>query len=162
MVKRRFSRNEEYPDLVMIDGGKGQLSSVCEILEEMNLMNKIKICSLAKKREEIFLPYQSEPLLTHPEQAGVQLLRRIRDEAHRFAITFHRQQRLKASHRSILDDIPRLGFERQKRLLGHFHSVDYLREASIEQLMEVSGIGLNLAEIIYDYFHPRHEVEASQ
>ena len=154
IIKRRFSSNDKYPDLVMIDGGKGQLSSVCEVLEEMNLMDKIKVCSLAKKREEIFLPYQSNPVNSHPEQPGVQLLRRLRDEAHRFAVTFHRQQRLKASRRSILDDIPGLGFERQKRLLAHFHSVDYLREASIEQITEVSGIGLNLATTIHDYFHP--------
>ncbi len=154
VIKRRFSKQDTYPDLIMIDGGKGQLSSVCEILEEMNLMDKLKVVSLAKKREEIFLPYQSEPVETNPEQAGVQLLRRLRDEAHRFAVTFHRQQRAKASKRSVLDDIASLGFERQKRLLAHFHSIDYLREATIEQLMEVSGIGLNLAKIIYDYFHP--------
>lgn len=157
VIKRRFSSNDKYPDLVMIDGGKGQLSAVCKVLEEMNLMEQIKVISLAKKREEIFLPYQSNPLNTHPEQPGVQLLRRLRDEAHRFAVTFHRQQRLKASRRSILDDIQGLGFERQKRLLAHFHSVDYLREATIEQLTEVSGIGLNLAQTIYDYFHPQLE-----
>jgi excinuclease ABC subunit C len=154
IIKRRFSGNDQHPDLVMIDGGKGQLSAVCKVLEEMNLMEQINVISLAKKREEIFLPNQSHPLKTNPEQPGVQLLRRLRDEAHRFAVTFHRQQRLKASRRSILEDIPGLGFERQKRLLAHFHSVDYLREASIEQLTEVSGIGLNLAQTIYDYFHP--------
>ena len=79
---------------------------------------------------------------------------RIRDEAHRFAITFHRQQRLKTSRRSRLDEIPGLGFQRQKQLLAHFHSVDYIREASVQQLQEVSGIGEQLAKEIYDYFHP--------
>lgn len=154
IIKRRFSKTEEYPDLVMIDGGKGQLSSVWEVLEEMNLSSKINVISLAKKREEIFIPNQSQPLPTNKEQMGVQLLRRLRDEAHRFAITFHRQQRLKASRRSILDDIIGLGFERQKLLLSHFHSIDYIREASVKQLQEVSGIGDNLAQNIYDYFHP--------
>ncbi|WP_324282007.1 excinuclease ABC subunit UvrC [Cyanobacterium aponinum UTEX 3222] len=153
VIKRRFSHTEDYPDLVMIDGGKGQLSSVCEILTEMNLMEKIKVISLAKKREEIFLPNQSLPLDTNKEQSGVQLLRRLRDEAHRFAVTFHRQQRQKASRKSILDEIPGLGFERQKRLLAHFHSVDYIRQATVKQLAEVSGIGDNLAQIIYQYFH---------
>ncbi|MBD2393393.1 excinuclease ABC subunit UvrC [Cyanobacterium aponinum FACHB-4101] len=153
VIKRRFSHTEDYPDLVMIDGGKGQLSSVCEILTEMNLMEKIKVISLAKKREEIFLPNQSLPLDTDKEQSGVQLLRRLRDEAHRFAVTFHRQQRQKASRKSILDEIPGLGFERQKRLLAHFHSVDYIRQATVKQLAEVSGIGDNLAQIIYQYFH---------
>ncbi|WP_373478391.1 excinuclease ABC subunit UvrC [Geminocystis sp.] len=156
IIKRRFSRQEESPDLVMIDGGKGQLSSVCKVLEEMNLLSKINIISLAKKREEIFLPNQSQPLSTNSEQIGVQLLRRLRDEAHRFAITFHRQQRLKASRRSILDDINGLGFERQKLLLAHFNSIDYIREATVKQLQEVSGIGENLAQIIYDYFHPNN------
>lgn len=154
VIKRRFSREEESPDLVMIDGGKGQLSSVCEVLEEMNLLSKINVISLAKKREEIFLPNQSQPLSTNSEQMGVQLLRRLRDEAHRFAITFHRQQRLKASRRSILDDINGLGFERQKLLLAHFNSIDYIRQATVKQLQEVSGIGENLAQIIHDYFHP--------
>ncbi len=153
VIKRRFSRDEDYPDLVMIDGGKGQLSSVCEVLTEMNLIDKIRVISLAKKREEIFLPNQSLPLETDKEQIGVQLLRRLRDEAHRFAVTFHRQQRLKASRKSILDEIPGLGFERQKRLLAHFHSVDYIRQATVKQLAEVSGIGHNLAETIYQYFH---------
>jgi len=153
VIKRRFSTGEDYPDLVMIDGGKGQLSSVCEVLEKMNLLSKINVISLAKKREEIFLPNQSLPLPTDREQIGVQLLRRLRDEAHRFAVTFHRQQRLKASRRSILDEIPKLGFERQKILLSHFHSIDYIREATLEQLAEVSGIGKNLAQIIYNYFH---------
>jgi excinuclease ABC subunit C len=154
VIKRRFSRPDDYPDLVMIDGGKGQLAAVCEVLTEMNLLSKIKVISLAKKREEIFLPNQSQPLPTHQEQIGVQLLRRLRDEAHRFALTFHRQQRLKDSLHSQLEEIPGLGFERQKRLLAHFHSLDYIREANIQQLMAVDGIGWNLAETIYQYFHP--------
>lgn len=154
IIKRRFSTEENLPDLVMIDGGKGQLSSVCEVLEEMNLLSKINVISLAKKREEIFLPNEKQPLMTNAEQMGVKLLRRLRDEAHRFAITFHRQQRLKASRRSILDEINGLGFERQKLLLAHFNSIDYIRQATVKQLREVSGIGENLAQIIHNYFHP--------
>lgn len=154
IIKRRFSTEENLPDLVMIDGGKGQLSSVCEVLEEMNLLSKINVISLAKKREEIFLPNEKQPLMTNAEQMGVKLLRRLRDEAHRFAITFHRQQRLKASRRSILDEINGLGFERQKLLLAHFNSIDYIRQATVKQLQEVSGIGENLAQIIHNYFHP--------
>lgn len=154
IIKRRFSTEENLPDLVMIDGGKGQLSSVCEVLEEMNLLSKINVISLAKKREEIFLPNERQPLMTNAEQMGVKLLRRLRDEAHRFAITFHRQQRLKASRRSILDEINGLGFERQKLLLAHFNSIDYIRQATVKQLQEVSGIGENLAQIIHNYFHP--------
>lgn len=145
---------EDYPDLIMIDGGKGQLSSVIKILETMNLIPFLQVISLAKKREEIFLPGQSKPVTSDPEQPGVQLLRKVRDEAHRFAVTFHRQQRLKKSRHSRLDDIRGLGFQRQKQLLAHFHSIDYIREASIEKLQEVPGVGQALATEIYDYFHP--------
>ncbi|NEO87523.1 MAG: excinuclease ABC subunit UvrC [Spirulina sp. SIO3F2] len=144
----------EFPDVVLIDGGKGQLSSVVEILQDYELLEELTVISLAKQREEIFLPGESNPLNTEPEQPGVQLLRRVRDESHRFAVSFHRQQRLKQSRRSQLDQIPRLGFNRQKLLLAHFRSVDYIREASVKQLQEVSGIGPQLAREIYDYFHP--------
>lgn len=152
VIKRRFHQAKDYPDLVMIDGGKGQLSAVCKTLEEMNLLSVIKVISLAKKREEIFIPNQSQPLHTNSEQSGVQLLRKVRDEAHRFAITFHRQKRLKESRVSYLDQIPGLGFQRQKQLLAHFHSLDYIRQASLQQLTEVPGIGEHLAKNIYDYF----------
>lgn len=157
VIKRRFYQATDYPDLVMIDGGKGQLSSVCKTLEEMNLLSKIKVISLAKKREEIFLPNQSQPLNTNADQPGVQLLRKVRDEAHRFAISYHRQQRLKKSKISHLDEISGLGFERQKQLLAHFHSLDYIRQASIEQLIQVPGIGESLAMNIYEYFHGEND-----
>ena len=148
------NENQDFPDLLMIDGGKGQLSSVVKILQEMNLLDAVKVVSLAKKREEIFLPGESQPLDTNPEQPGVQLLRRVRDESHRFAVSFHRQQRFKSSRRSRLAEIPGLGFNRQKQLLAHFHSIDYIREASVEKLTEAPGIGRGLAQEIYKYFHP--------
>ena len=160
IIGRRFRgyesglERQDLPDLIMIDGGKGQLSSVVGVLEKMNLMERLKVVSLAKQREEIFLPGESEPLTTDSEQPGVQLLRRVRDEAHRFAVGFHRQQRLRKSRRSHLDEIKGLGFHRQKLLLAHFHSVDYIREASLEQLQEVVGIGEQLAQDVYNYFHP--------
>ncbi len=161
VISRRFRRHaqgqgtpDDLPDLVMIDGGKGQLSTVVAVLQEMNLLGKFTLVSLAKQREEIFLPGESQPLPTDPEQSGVQLLRRLRDEAHRFAVSFHRQQRLSRSRRSRLEEIPGLGFARQKQLLAHFRSLDYIREADIEQLQQVSGIGEHLAQEIYNYFHP--------
>jgi excinuclease ABC subunit C len=146
--------NPDWPDLIMIDGGKGQLSSVVAVLQEMNLLEDLRVISLAKKREEIFLPGESEPLTTDAEQPGVQLLRRLRDEAHRFAVSFHRQQRSDKLKRSRLDEIPGLGHHRQKQLLGHFRSVDYIRQATPTQLAEVPGIGPRLAQEIHDYFHP--------
>ncbi len=165
VIRRRFRKyaedpqlqrvgNPDWPDLVMIDGGKGQLSSVVEVLQDMNLMEDLRVVSLAKQREEVFLPGESQPIATEAEQPGVQLLRRLRDEAHRFAVTFHRQQRSDKLRRSRLDEIPGLGFHRQKLLLAHFRSIDYIREASPKQLAEVSGIGPRLAQEIYDYFHP--------
>lgn len=144
----------DLPDLVMIDGGKGQLSAVVAVLRELNLLDDLRVVSLAKQREEIFLPGDSLPLATHPDQPGVQLLRRLRDEAHRFAVSFHRQQRRDRLRRSRLDDIPGLGFYRQKQLLAHFRSLDSIRAANPTQLAAVPGIGPRLAQAIYDYFHP--------
>jgi len=165
VIRRRFRKysespqlphagNPDWPDLIVIDGGKGQLSSVVAVLQELNLMEDLRVVSLAKQREEIFLPGESQPLSTEPEQPGVQLLRRLRDEAHRFAVSFHRQQRSEKLRRSRLDEIPGLGYHRQKLLLAHFRSVDYIRQATPEQLAVVSGIGPRLAQEIYDYFHP--------
>ena len=165
VISRRFRKyaqdpqlarvgNPDWPDLVMIDGGKGQLSSVVAVLQEMNLLEDLHVVSLAKQREEIFLPGESKPVETQSEQPGVQLLRRLRDEAHRFAISFHRQQRSNKLKRSRLDDIPGLGYHRQKQLLAHFRSVDYIRQASLDQLTQTPGIGSHLAQEIYNYFHP--------
>ena len=147
------------PDLIMIDGGKGQLSAVVQVLSELNLLEDLRVISLAKQREEIFLPGESFPLETDAEQPGVQLLRRLRDEAHRFAVSFHRDKRSQRMKRSRLDEIPGLGQHRQKQLLAHFRSIDYLRMATPEQITEVSGIGLKLAQEIYNYFHPTSDVK---
>ncbi|HEY9749253.1 MAG TPA: excinuclease ABC subunit UvrC [Allocoleopsis sp.] len=165
VIRRRFRKyaadpqlprvgNPDWPDLVMIDGGKGQLSAVVSVLRELNLLEELRVVSLAKKREEIFLPGESLPLTTEADQPGVQLLRRLRDEAHRFAVSFHRQQRSDRMRRSCLEDIPGLGHHRQKELLATFRSVDYIRAATPEQLTRVPGIGPQLAQKIYDYFHP--------
>lgn len=167
VIQRRFRKyaedpqlsrvgNPDWPDLIMIDGGKGQLSSVVTVLQEMNLLEDLRVISLAKRREEIFLPGESQPLKTDAEQPGVQLLRRLRDEAHRFAVSFHRQQRSDKLKRSRLDEIPGLGHHRQKQMLAHFRSVDYIRQATPSQIAEVPGIGPHLAQAIYDYFHPSH------
>ncbi|MGB3636468.1 MAG: excinuclease ABC subunit UvrC [Rivularia sp. (in: cyanobacteria)] len=152
--------NPDFPDLVMIDGGKGQLSSVVAVLQEKNLLEDVRVVSLAKRREEIFVPGESIPLKTEAEQPGVQLLRRLRDEAHRFAVTFHRQQRTAKLRRSRLDEIPGLGHNRQQQLLAHFRSIDYIRLATPDQIAEVSGIGSRLAQDIYDYFHPNNEIHS--
>lgn len=168
VIRRRFRRyaedptlqrlgNPDWPDVVMIDGGKGQLSAVVKVLQEMNLLSELCVISLAKQREEIFLPGESLPLETDADQPGVKVLRRLRDEAHRFAISFHRKKRSERMRRSRLEDIPGLGHHRQKQLLAAFRSIDYIREASTDQLATVPGIGPQLAQQIYDYFHPKFD-----
>ena len=145
----------DWPDVVMIDGGKGQLSAVMEALRELDLHEDLVVCSLAKQREEIFLPEAKQPLESEPDQLGVTLLRRLRDEAHRFAVTFHRQQRGQRMKRSRLSDIPGLGPKRVRDLLAHFQSIDAIQLASVEQIHQAPGVGLSLAKQIRTYFHPQ-------
>tara|TARA_B100001175_G_scaffold309290_1_gene310768 strand:- start:3615 stop:5591 length:1977 start_codon:yes stop_codon:yes gene_type:complete len=147
----------DWPDVVMIDGGKGQLSAVMEALRELDLHEDLNVCSLAKQREEVFLPGESHPLESEPDQLGVALLRRLRDEAHRFAVTFHRQQRGQRMKRSRLSDIPGLGPKRVKDLLAHFHSIDAIQLASVEVLAKAPGVGPALARDIHDFFHPNDD-----
>ncbi|MGC6483548.1 MAG: excinuclease ABC subunit UvrC [Synechococcus sp.] len=144
----------DWPDVVMIDGGKGQLSAVMEALRELNLHEDLNVCSLAKQREEIFLPGETRPVESEPDQLGVALLRRLRDEAHRFAVSFHRQQRGERMKRSRLSDIPGLGPKRIRDLLAHFHSIDAIQLATVDQLSVAPGVGPALAQQIRDYFHP--------
>jgi len=145
----------DWPDVVMIDGGKGQLSAVMEALRELDLDQELVVCSLAKQREEVFVPGASMPLDSEAEQLGVQLLRRLRDEAHRFAVSFHRQQRGERMTRSRLSDIPGLGPKRIKELLAHFRSVDAIQLASFEALRAAPGLGPGLAQQVWSYFHPQ-------
>jgi len=149
--------NPDWPDVVMIDGGKGQLSTVVAVLGQMDLLEDVRVISLAKQREEVFLPGESLPLATVADQPGLELLRRLRDEAHRFAITFHRQQRRDRLRRSTLDTIPGLGHQRQKQLLATFRSLDHIQLATPAQLATAPGIGPQLAQQIYTYFHPYAE-----
>ena len=143
----------DWPDLIMIDGGKGQLNAAIKALIELNLEEEVTICSLAKKNEEIFIPGVPKSLNTDQNQKGVLLLRRIRDEAHRFALSFHRDKRSKRMKRSQLSQIVGLGPTRIKELLEHFKSIDAIRIASKEELSKVKGLGKNTANDIYNYFH---------
>ena len=152
----------DWPDVVMIDGGKGQLSAVMEALRELNLHEDLVVCSLAKQREEVFVPGARQPLESEPEQLGVALLRRLRDEAHRFAVSYHRQQRGERMKRSRLADIPGLGPKRVKELLAHFRSVDAIQLAGPQQIAEVPGVGPALARQVWEYFHPEMESMQSE
>jgi excinuclease ABC subunit C len=143
----------DWPDLIMIDGGKGQLNAAIKALKELNLEEEVAICSLAKKNEEIFIPGLTKSLDTDENQKGVLLLRRLRDEAHRFALSFHRDKRSKRMNRSQLSQISGLGPSRIRELLEHFKSIDAIRIASKEELSKVKGLGKISVNDIYEYFH---------
>ncbi len=136
------------PDLLIVDGGKGQLSRALKVLEEFDLQNTIKAVGLAKSEELVILPDQEEPLALPRNSQGLFMMQRIRDEAHRFAITAHRNQRGKNSLRSVLDEIPGIGPARKKALLQEFGSVEKLRHASPEEIAKLPGINQALAEKI--------------
>ncbi len=143
----------DWPDLIMIDGGKGQLNAAIKALKELNLEEEVTICSLAKKNEEIFIPGFTKSLETDENQKGVLLLRRVRDEAHRFALSFHRDKRSKRMNRSQLSQISGLGPSRIRELLEHFKSIDAIRIASKDDLLKVKGLGKNSVNDIYEYFN---------
>jgi excinuclease ABC subunit C len=136
------------PDLIIIDGGKGQLGRAVKVLENVGLAGKVPVVGLAKREEEIFFPHKSESLLLPRHSQGLYLVQRIRDEAHRYGITAHRAKRSKLGMASILDSIPGIGPTRRKALLKHFGSVDKIRQASIEELSAVKGMNEPAAESI--------------
>ena len=136
------------PDLLIVDGGKGQLSRAVQVLQEFDLMDKVPVVGLAKREEEIFFPNQSESVLLPRHSQGFYLVQRIRDEAHRFAITTHRKKRNKIGMASVLDSVPGIGPAKRKALLQEFGSVDKIRLASVDELTAAKGINTALAETI--------------
>jgi excinuclease ABC subunit C len=135
------------PDLVIIDGGKGQVAAAKAVLDELGL-HDLPLVGLAKEREELFLPGAAEPILLPPTSGALYLVQRLRDEAHRFAITYHRDLRAKATVRSAFDDLPGVGPKRKRALLRVFGSAKRVREAPVEQIAAVPGIGPRLAATI--------------
>ena len=140
------------PSLIVVDGGKGQLSSAVEVLESLG-MEDIPIIGLAKREEEVFLPGESEPLIFKKNSPELRLLMAIRDEAHRFAITYHRNLREKRIVSSELDRIAGVGAKRRQLLLDAFESVDAIRDASVDALSAVKGVDIRTARAVYTYFH---------
>ena len=136
------------PDLIIIDGGKGQLGRAVKVLEQFDLLKKVPVVGLAKREEEIFFPYKSDPLMLARHSQGLYLVQRIRDEAHRFGITAHRARRTKQGMASQLDSIPGIGPARRKSLLRHFGSVDKIRAASLDELASAKGMTRAAAESI--------------
>ena len=169
VLERRFARLEkedpdriggEWPDLLLIDGGKGQLSAVCEVMEELGV-HDVPVVSVAKGphhgregREVFHLPGGREITLP-PNNALLFYLQRLRDEAHRFAIGTHRQKRAKSLTTSSLDEVPGIGPNRKRALLMHFGTARAVKGAALEDLERAPGISKAMARQIYDYFHPR-------
>lgn len=150
IVGRRYKRILEeagqLPDLILVDGGKGQLSSACEALKELGVYGKIPIAGIAKKLEEIYYPEDPIPLHVSKKSPGLLLLQQVRDEAHRFAINFHRQKRSKATIKTEIEDLHGIGRSTANKLLRHFKSVKKIKEAPFEELETI--VGKKKAEIV--------------
>ena len=140
------------PDLIVIDGGKGQLGMACGVLEKLNLTH-IPIIGLAKEFEEIFIPNSSRPIIIPKNNPALHLLQQVRDESHRFAITYHRKLRSKDISSSSLDDIAGIGKKRKVNLLKEFKTIDNIKKASIEELAKIEGMNQKTAENVYNYYH---------
>jgi excinuclease ABC subunit C len=138
------------PQLIVVDGGAPQVAAAARALEELGVTD-IALCGLAKRLEEVWLPHNQDPLILPRTSEGMYLLQRIRDEAHRFAITFHRSRRSKVMLESVLDEIEQLGHIRRAALLDRFGSVGAIRKASIEDIAATPGIGEKIATIIYSH-----------
>lgn len=145
MADERFGSQ---PDLLVVDGGKPQLTAAINQLNELGL--DIPVCGLAKSDEEVFVPWDDTPIVLPTGSASLYLIKQVRDESHRFAITFHRELRDKAMTVSILDEIPGVGPKRKKDIMRHFGSFKRLKAASVEDISQVKGVSVNLAETIYE------------
>jgi excinuclease ABC subunit C len=146
------------PQLIVVDGGAPQVSAAVKALAELGISD-ISICGLAKRLEEVWLPDSKEPIIFPRHSEGLYLLQRIRDEAHRFAITFHRSKRSKVMLESLLDDIPKLGESRRAALLEKFGSVAAIRKASVIEISTIPGIGSNIAELIVGHLSLNQEAQ---
>lgn len=158
IIHRRYSRlleeKEKLPDLIMVDGGKGQLSSAIETLDQLGIPD-YEIIGLAKRLEEVFLPGNPDPQSIPKTSSSLKLLQNIRDEAHRFAITFHRERRSKRTITSELLEIKGIGSKAAEKLLSHFKGIDNIKSASIEELSRVAG--KSRAELIYNHYKQKSQ-----
>jgi excinuclease ABC subunit C len=148
--KRMIEENETLPQLVIIDGGKGQLSSAMASIEKLNLRNRITVIGIAKKLEEIYFPGDSVPIYLDKNSYSLKLIQQLRNEAHRFGINFHRGKRSAEMTRSILDEINGIGPKTKEILLKHFDSVDDIRKCDEEELKKLVGIAK--ARILVSFF----------
>jgi excinuclease ABC subunit C len=165
VLRRRYGRALEergvLPDLVLLDGGRGQLNVGVRILEELGL-DFVPIVSLAKREEEVYHPESLHPLVLDPASPALHALQKIRDEAHRFAITYHKTLRQRRTLQSILDQIPGVGPTLRTNLLRHLGSARKVREASVAELAAVPKITPKLAQRIHEFFHPPESAEPAE
>ncbi len=156
VVGRRYQRllkeEKQFADLVIIDGGRGQLNAALEALAELNITN-LSIVGLAKKQEEIYFPNKKRPLLLSRRSRALHVLQAARNEAHRFAITFHRKKRAKRSLKSFFDDLPGIGLARRKALIDHFGSYENFKNSSVEEIVKIPGFSTKLAQKLLDSIH---------
>jgi excinuclease ABC subunit C len=141
------------PQLLLVDGGKGQLSVAVRVLEELGLDDEIPVASLAKQFEEVYLPGQSDPVRIPRQSEALYLLQRIRDEAHRFAITYHRQLRGNRMTKSVIDDIPGLGPTRKKRLMKELGGITAVKAADLATLKSLTWLPDSVAEAVHAKIH---------
>jgi len=173
VIRRRFARylqqrSEEKPskrfayppNLVVIDGGKGQLNRAVEVMDELGI-DDVTVVSLAKRMEEVFVPGRGDPIVIPRGTEALYLLQQIRDEAHRFALTYHQLRRAKKMTRSVLDDVPGLGETRRKKVLKHFGSVKKMRQASLDELEAVPGLPKAVAASLHAALHRERSEAAS-
>ncbi|MDD3357040.1 MAG: excinuclease ABC subunit UvrC [Dysgonamonadaceae bacterium] len=157
VIHRRYSRivNEggDLPQLIVVDGGKGQLHAAVDILKEMDLHNKIAIIGIAERLEEIYFPDDSIPLYLDKNSETLKLIQNLRDEAHRFGLAFHRNKRSKSQIVSVLDEIKGIGPVSKKKLLSHFKSIKRIKEADVEEIKKV--LGESKGELVYEWLNKK-------
>jgi excinuclease ABC subunit C len=146
--KRLLEEKQPLPQLVIVDGGKGQLSAACKALQDLEIYGKMAIIGIAKRLEEIYFPDDDVPLHLSKKSESLRLIQQIRDETHRFAITFHREKRSKKVFQSELENIKGVGEKTMQKLLGHFKSVANIRQASFEEIASVAG--KKIAELLWN------------
>ncbi len=152
-IDAQYGSFTKFPDLILMDGGRGQVNIALQVLDELGIY--IPVCGMVKddNHRTRGLYFNNVEIPIDKDSEGFKLITRIQDEAHRFAIEFHRSLRSKAQVKSSLDDIPGIGPARRKALMKHFKSIEDIRNADVETLMEVPEIPASQAKVIYDFFH---------
>jgi excinuclease ABC subunit C len=150
--KRVIDENQPLPQLIIVDGGKGQLSSAMESINKLGLHGKVAVIGIAKKLEEIYYPGDSLPLYIDKKSETLRIIQQLRDEAHRFGITHHRKRREKGTIKTELTEIAGVGESTSTLLLRKFRSVKAIKEASLAEIQKVAGLAKG--KIVFEYFHP--------